>query len=457
MSNRIMTFRRRSLTLGCCLVVSGASGVVAQPQELDAEPTQLNRTQPVTVPEPKRKKIRVAPPAAVTPTALSGPPVALDGKWTFGGALRARIDVNFDAANARTGAPDTRSYIGFDTLILKAAYDSSTFFGAAQYRIHGGAFPYTRVAGYKGYLGEFSFLQFAYAGVKLNANDSVSIGLQQVPFGLLPYFSTTFFETIGFVNGIEDLYNVGVKYNHTEADLNYQFGYFPSDGGNYFGISRNSARYSTNIVKADGYLAGGTNNVEQHMLVGRGEYTFFNSGDATATVGASILRSSIYNYDTQEYGSKQQEALHLVGTYGPWTLRTLGARIDIDPRNPGGANSLISVGGYDGSYNLATKGWFVSGDLSYKLSPEHGPFSELTPYVNYSALYKDRADFRDTERYMVGCVWVLREIPEIYIYTEARFGRNDPYTGAGQYAQGLGAGGDNKFKTSFYTNIGYYF
>ncbi|UMY16767.1 hypothetical protein MMB17_19145 [Methylobacterium organophilum] len=454
MQDRVGThwLARAVVTSGLAILGSGLAH--AQQQELDAEPSRVNRAQRVTVPEPRRKKIPASAPSPVAPLAA---PSVLDGKWTFGGAIRARIDANFDATNARTGAPDTRSYFGFDTLIVKAAYDSSTLFGAAQYRFYGGAYPYTRESGYKSTFGEFNFLQFAYAGVKLSPEDSISVGLQQVPFGLVPYFSTTFFETVGFVAGLEEVYNTGLKFSHVEKDFNYQLGYFPADGGNYFGISRDASRYSTNVVKADSYVAGGSNNVEQHMLVGRGEYTFFRNEAVTATVGASIWHSSIYNYDTGTYGSKQQEALHFVGTYGPWTLRAIGARVDIDPRNPGGRNSLITIGSYDGSYNLATKAFFFSGDLSYKFTPTVGPFTEIVPYFNYSAYYKDQRAYRDTERYIVGSAWTIRNISGLYVYTEMRIGRNDPYTGAGQYTQGLAAGGDNKFKKSFYVNIGYYF
>ncbi|MEH3118215.1 MAG: hypothetical protein PGN25_11675 [Methylorubrum populi] len=416
----------------------------------------MNRAQPVTVPEPRRK-IRVRSVVPASPAAPAPPPIAADGKWTFGGAIRARVDANFNSTNARTGAPDTRSYFGFDTLILKAAYDSSTIFGAAQYRFYGGAYPYTREAGYKSKFGEFNFLQFAYIGVKLTPTDSLSVGLQQVSFGLVPYFSTTFYETIGFVMGIEEVYNAGFKFSHVDKDYNYQIAYFPADGGNYFGISRDSARYSSNIVKADSYVAGGSNNAEQQMLVGRGEYTFYREADVTATIGASIWHSSVYNYNTAQFGTTQKEAIHFVGTYGPWTFRALGARIDIDPKNPGGRNSLITIGGYDGSYNVAAKGFFFSGDLAYKFTPGIGPFSEIVPYVNYSAYYKDKVDYKDSERYIVGSAWTLRDISSVYVYTEIRFGRNDPYTGSGQYTQGLGAGGDNRYKTSFHMNIGYYF
>lgn len=441
------------------LVLGQTVGLVApalaeQQQELDAEPSQVNRAQPVIVPEPKSTTVKVETPAVAAPAK---PPVDLDGKWSFGGAIRTRIDAAFNSTDARTGAPATRSYVGFDTLILKAEYDSSSLFGAAKYRIYGGAFPYNRENGYNVYFGEFSFLQYGYAGIKLTPEDSISGGVQQVPFGIVPWFGSPFNENLGYALGIEEVYDAGVQYSHVEKDLNYQFGYFPTDGGNYFGISRDAARYTTNIVRADGYLAGGTNNSEQHILVARGEYTVYRDALMSATFGASVWHSSLYNYDTRHYGSKQLEALHFVGTYGPWTFKTIGTRIDIDPRNPGGRNSLITVGAYDATYNMATKGFFWSADLAYKLALDTGPFTAIVPFVDYARYFKDRADFRDSERYIVGTSFDFRWVKGLNVSAEMRIGRNDPFTGAGQFTQSLGAGGDNKYKKAFYVNIGYYF
>ncbi|MCJ2142410.1 hypothetical protein [Methylobacterium sp. E-066] len=213
------------------LVTALPRAVYAQEVELDAEPNRVNAAQPVAIPDPQamaptrqRRAARVEPATVSNPAAI---PLAADGAWTFGGAVRGRITLNFDDINRRTSLNDTGTYFGVDALILKANYDSNTFFGAAQYNIYGGAFPFNRAAGYKETFGEANFLKFAYAGIKLDNENSVTIGLQQVPFGIVPYFSTSFIETFAYVIGIEEMYNVGVKFSHVERDFNYQLGYFP--------------------------------------------------------------------------------------------------------------------------------------------------------------------------------------------------------------------------------------
>ncbi|ACL62668.1 hypothetical protein [Methylobacterium nodulans] len=411
----------------------------AQEVEVDAEPNRLNREQPVTVADP-------TPPLPERSDSI--------GKWTFGGTFRLRYDARFD--DARPGGDRrTSSHLSWDTLGLKLAYDSDTVFGAAQYRFYGASFLYSRRSGYEGYPGEVNFPMYAYVGYKLSPFDSITFGLNQVPFGLVPYFSTTWLETLGFAMGIEEVYNFGVKYSHVEPEYNYQLGFYPGANPNAFGISRDSARYSTNIVRADSYVPFGSDNAEQNMIVGRAEYFFIKNDFASLAAGVSIWHSDIYNFTTRQTGTKQLEAIHVNATRGQWGFKSIFARQDINPKNPI-RNDLITIGGYDGSYNMATHGNFIAAEVSYKLQDDVGPFN-LVPYFSYSRYIKDQKNFRDSQRFVVGGAWTLKADPGLIIYTELVTGKNDPYVGAGQYVSGLAQGGDNKWKSSIYINIGYYF
>jgi hypothetical protein len=385
-----------------------------------------------------------------------GIPIGQDGKLTFGGSVRTRFDVNFNDLNS-AGQPAVTRHAGLDTTTFDINYDSSSFFASGREYVYGGSYPYTQSAGYSGNYGDVNFVHHAYVGYKINGTDQVTAGIQQMPFGLEPYFSSTYLETVGFTNGTEEIMNVGAVYNHTETKYNYQIGYFPTKSPDFGGISVDGAHYSTNIGRADPGLVGGTNNDERNMLVARGEYLVFKTDTIGATIGGSVEHSWIYNYDTQETGSKQQEAIHFLGTYGGWALRAIAVRTDIDPRNPNGLDQTITINGYDASYNMATKGWTVSGELTYTWDPDKGPFSEIQPYVNYSNYLKDNGAFQDTERYIFGGVLTLRSISSVYIYPEFRLARNDPYTGAFSFSQGLAAGGDNRWDKAFTANVGYYF
>jgi hypothetical protein len=425
---------------GMALYASGVQAQTQPTQELDAEPSQVNREQPIAVPDPKPVTAAAAPASAE--------------KLTFGGAIRARYDWRFNDVSLG-GQPKASEHLDFDTLSLKVAYDSPTIFGAAQYRFYGGSSIYGPRNGYSGHPGEVSFPMWAYLGYKLTPDDSITVGMNQVPFGLTPYFGTSFIETLGFTMGLEEVYNLGVKYAHVEPDLNYQFGFYPGANPNAIGASRDSARYSTNIVFADSYTPFATRNAEENMFVGRAEYFVVKNEAASLAFGASIWHSDIHNYDTRQTGTKQLEGVHMLATYGAWGFKGIFIRQDIDPKNPV-RNDLIGIGGFDFSYNMATHGNFVSGEVTYKVADPIGPFT-VVPYFGYSAYYKDKASFRDSERFILGGAWTLTADPNLVIYTEGVFGRNDPYVGAGQFAGGLAQGGDNRWKTRFIMNIGYYF
>lgn len=413
------------------------SGQPQGAQEIDAEPTRLNREQPVAVPDP-------------TPVLATSP----SEKFTFGGAIRARYDWRFDDVD-RAGAPKASEHLDFDTLALKAAYDSETIFGAAQYRFYGGSSIYGPRNGYRGFPGEVSFPLYAYLGYKFTREDSVTAGMNQVPFGLVPYFGASFIETLGFTMGLEEVYNLGVKYAHVEPEFNYQLAYYPGANPNAVGASVDSARYSTNIVKADSYVLGGSRNAEENMIIGRAEYFLVKNDVTSFAIGGSLWHSDVYNLDTRSTGSKQLEGVHVLGTYGPWGFKAIYVRQDINPKNPT-RNDQITVGGFDFSYNMATHGNFVSAEVTYKIADPIGPFTAV-PYFGYSAYYKDKASFRTSERFILGSAWTLTADPNLVIYTEGVFGRNDPYVGAGQFNSGLAMGGDNRWKSRFIMSIGYYF
>lgn len=434
---------------GVMLCPSIAAAQTQGPVEVNAEPSQVNREQPVAVADPRYT------PESGTNFDLGPPKGKTDsGTFTFGGAFRVRYDWRFDDAS-RGGVRKARENFDFDTLALKATYDSDTIFGSAQYRFQGGSSIYGPSSGYRGHPGEVSFPMWAYLGYKFTPEDSLTFGLNQSPFGLTPYFGTSFIATLGFATGVEEVYNLGVKFSHVEPDFNYQVGFYPGANPNAVGLSLDSARYSTAIVRADPYVTFGTNNAEQNMFIGRAEYFVLKNDDASLALGASIWHSDIYNFDTRQTGTKQLGGVHALGTYDAWSFKAIYIRQDIDPRNPF-RNDLVTVGGFDFSYNLAARGNFVSAEVTYKVPDPIGPFT-VVPFVGYSAFYKDKADFRASERFILGGAWTLMADPNLIIYTEAAIGRNDPYVGVGEFNNGLAQGGENRFKSRFIMNIGYYF
>ncbi len=365
-----------------------------------------------------------------------------DGAWTFGGAIRARYDY-------RSYTDPTVSRISLDVIRVKANYDSSSWFAAGQYRFYGGAYPYD----YTNEVGRINFPEFAYVGFKFSPEHRIVAGLNQVPFGLLPYASSTFYETIANVVGLEDVHNLGVKYQYTSGPLDLQLGFYPRDGGDWAGTSRDSNRYSVNVVDADSFVAGGSNNEERNLWVARAAYTFAHSEHSSSEVGLSAMHSTLRNRDTREDGERDAYALHYLGKFDRFGVMAEVARQDMAPRNPVAVGEdTVTFGAFDGSFNVASKGTVYSVDLSYAVDWKWRFISDVKPYVNYSIYAKDKSGFEDSERLLAGVQFAAGPL---YIYTEYRLGRNDPYTG--DFTQGAAAGGDDEWKRSLYMNVGYYF
>ncbi|MBS0348096.1 MAG: hypothetical protein JSR69_16735 [Proteobacteria bacterium] len=369
-------------------------------------------------------------------------PLDSAGKLKIGGALRARYDYTFDNAN-------NVSKLSFDTFRIDVNYDSPTLYGAAQYRFYGSAYPYD----YTKEVGRINFPTFAWLGYKVSEDTRVVAGLNQIPFGLLPFVSSTFYQTLVNNIGLEEVYNLGIKLQHKSGAWDMQLGFYPRDGGNWAGTSKDGDRYSVNVVHADNSLSGGSNNRERNQLVGRAAYTFQHSDSARSELGVSALHSTLHNADTNEDGSRNAYALHYGGKFGAFGVMAEAGRQNMTPRNPSATGDrTVTFGAYDGSFNVAAKGNFYSAEASYVLPWSFKAVSNITPYLNYSTFTKDDAGFRNSQRVIAGASFTAGPL---FIYTEMRWGKNDPYTG--DYANGAAAGGDNVWKKAFYANIGYYF
>lgn len=358
----------------------------------------------------------------------------------LGGAVRARWDYDPDR--------DIQTF-NFDTAILSAKYSSETWIGAAKYRFYGGAYPYR----YTDKVGDIAFAESAWIGYRFNPEQQVQVGLNQIPFGLQPYFGSTFFETLGNVVGLEDIEQVGAKYIQQSGDWNLQAGYYLRPAWQGKGTS-NGRTYSSVVSSADSYVADGSDNRERDTLVLRVARAVQLGGWASE-VGVSGVTSTLKNNDTHSDGRRNAMAVHYLGKNGPWGLQLQAARQQMSPRNPG-TDELVTLGGYDGTFNVASRGNLYVADLSYDVGGKYllDQISGVKLYANYSAFDKSASAYKTSQRMILGSSFSLSKL---WIATEWLFGKNDPYIGGSSYAQSLGAGGSNQWENQVYVNIGYYF
>ncbi|WP_404547957.1 hypothetical protein [Dyella jejuensis] len=358
----------------------------------------------------------------------------------LGGAVRVRVDEDASRGIHKWG---------LDTIMLSARYDSDSWIGAARYRFYGKDYPFQYVRRF----GEISFAEYAWIGYRFDSSRQLQLGLNQVPFGLQPYYSGTFYETLGNVIGLEDVWELGAKYIQDVGDWNLQAGYYARTAWPGQGTS-NGSTYSIVVTPADASVAGGSRNDERGLFVARAVRKL-ELGNWDGEAGVSAMSSALYNRDTRRYGRRYAYAVHYAGSNGPWGVKLQYARQQMAPRNAGDSRS-VSFGGYDGTFNVASRGNFYTGDLSYSIPGKFvgGWITGVKVYGNYSLYDKSQKDFRNSQRFILGTSFSLKAL---WIAVEWLNGRNDPYLGGSNYAQSAAAGGSNVWRGQFYMNIGYYF
>jgi len=323
--------------------------------------------------------------------------------------------------------------LNFDTAFLSAKYNSDSWIGSAKYRFYGRAYPYQ----YTDKVGDVQFAETAWIGYKFNPDQQLQVGLNQVPFGLQPYFGSTFFETLGNVIGVEDLSEVGAKYIQQIGDWNIQTGYYLRPAWQGKGTS-NGATYSSVVSDADSYVTDGSNNQERHAVALRVAKAL-DLGPWKSEVGLSGLTSSLQNQDTDDNGRRNAAAVHYLGKNGPWGVQLQAARQEMSPRNPG-TDELVTFGGYDGTYNVASRGNLYVADLSYDVAGKYlfDQVSGVKVYANYSAFDKSKSGFKTSERMIVGSSF---SVNKLWVATEWLFGKNDPYIGGRAIPRAWGLAG----------------
>ncbi|GBQ10164.1 hypothetical protein AA21291_0332 [Swaminathania salitolerans LMG 21291] len=410
------------------------SKVSATSQSVDVKPTV------------QRKKTQ----APVAPPASHGKG---DGKLDLGIAVRGRYDLRFNDVG-KNGQGRTSSHLSYDTIILTADYDSSFLFGSLQYRFYGGSFIYGSSSGYKGYPGEISFPMYGYVGAKIDKSTKITLGLAPVPFDDR-WWGSSFLNSVGFVYGLEEVYDVGAVFSHVHKRWSFDAGFFPTTIPNAIGRSADSARYSVNFVRGGTALQYGSSNDERYIGVARVRYHLLpDDADGLVLTGSAWV-STVHNYTTRRNGQRRAFSLSLKRKSGPWRFKLMGARQDMDLKNPG-TNEVVTVGDYDSPYNIAARGTIGFAEIARTIDTGKLPV-KLDMFVNYARVWKDIGhNAPDTDRLSVGAFWSDKATNRFRVWSEYYLGRNDPYIGAGQFTNGAGFGGDNRYKSSFLIIFGYY-
>jgi len=284
----------------------------------------------------------------------------------------------------------------------------------------------------------------AWAGYNFDERNMIQVGLHQVPFGNQTYNSDNWFFSIPYYLGLEDDYDLGIKYVHSGRKFGYVLAFYKNSElpASDFG------RYSYDFV--GDYEE--SNQLNAKVLYYLGEST---------RLGVSAQLGQIYHRFMEAFGNHQAYAIHMKGDYENVGVKlqaiSLYADVPQDNALPGSeapGNDIITMGAYGAPYQVAYGGQIYTASLSYQWEVDWGPVSRLVFYDNYSYYDKATEAYADTHMNVLG---TMVQAGPIYTYIDFASGLNHPWLGP-DYGSGLAEGSEDAlWHSRFNVNIGYYF
>ncbi|WP_288384873.1 porin [uncultured Acinetobacter sp.] len=296
------------------------------------------------------------------------------------------------------------------------------------------------------------FLSDAWVGYKISDQQRVSVGLQPVEFGFGRFWGSSYYETLMNTVGFEDISALGLRYQISQNDYSLSLGFYPTDGGNYKGTSKDSSRYSPAFVEADD-LTTGTYLKERNIWIGRLSKKFeVTPIDGLSTeIGTSFWHSELKNKKNGQDGSRNSWNVFTQTQYNAWQWMLLAGSQSIQNRDTEFPD-FSTLGAFDFPYQVANKTDYVVNEINYSVAKPFYEVKNIKPYFSYSRLFKDQAGYEDSERIIAGVAFNYKKIG---IQGEYIWSKNDPMVGAS--SNGLAQGDGNGWDRMLYLALGYYF
>lgn len=293
---------------------------------------------------------------------------------------------------------------------------------------------------------DFQAIHHGWLGYDFNETLQAQVGIHQVPFGLLPYASHSFWFGGTYYLGFEDDYDTGIKFIHRPNDdwtLHYAFYKNPeyADDGRF-------GRYSFDLV-----TGGEHQNSEIDQLNFRAERHIELGAAARLDLGVSIEGGRIWNEITRSKGDRWAAAAHLNADVGPWNMQLQALRYAFNPENPAGlSNDFVQTGAFDFPFLMASEGDVYSVNLARSLPVSFGPVDGMSCYNDFTLIDPRVADSAESLQNVTGC---SVSAGGVFAYFDWVSGKNMWF--AGGDGIGLNGASAGRWRSRFNVNLGFYF
>ena len=354
------------------------------------------------------------------------------------GALKVSGYVRGNYQQKDYGYEASDGKIQFDAAQLNLDYDSKKYFAHMEYL----CYQYDTLC-------DFSTMVDGYIGYKMNDKNTLTFGVQPIPFGPSRYWESSLFGGLNNTAGLEDAHNLGLNL-HWELPTQTQIdaAYFARDAGSFVGSSQRGARYTANPI-AD---SSGEHTQEKNMWIGRivQDISALHTESFDVKVGGSYWYSDIENKSSAQTGNRKAWALFTSMAYSDLAFTFTAGKTAMTNHDSQNSEST-TFGSYDSEYLIANDAKFYTADLSYKLDPFKNGLT-FRPYLMHSSYVKDQSGYKDSVRNIAG---LAMDYKKLSLVTEYFWSKNDPFIG-GQ-AESLAQGDSNRWNKLLNLTLFYYF
>jgi len=346
-------------------------------------------------------------------------------KIKIGGALRLNYSYkNYDQENM-----DRLGDFGFELFRLNADIDYKDIFLSVEYR----------------WYGNFNAIHHGYFGYHLTEHSSIQIGIHQVPFGILPYSSHSFWFNATYYLGFEDDYDAGIKFIYDSESWNLQGAFYKNP--EYIDSER-YGRYSFDLV-TDSIQT----NQEINQINLRSVYKWKPNENLVMKLGASIEAGQIYNKTTREKGNRHAFALHNNMFYKNWNFQFQWINYEFNPKNPEGlSEDTVQFGAFMYPFMVNTKADVFTFNAANEIHIDGKYLDKIKLYVNMSMVAPNQDYGSDSKQIVLGTTLIKRGL---YAYFDYIFGQNMWFSGGPGI--GLEHPEDQDWNSRLNINFGYYF
>ena len=321
------------------------------------------------------------------------------------------------------------------------------------------------------------FIHHGWVGYEFSDTRQFQVGVSQVPFGIQPYASSSWFFNSAYYVGLEDDYDAGIKAIFTPGNWELKGAYYMNSEQTDFFAGNDFSRYSYDVapVSAAAYqVVPGGNGLrsdlsEEHQFNAKVAYTF-NHGDLGSTkLGVSAQRGQLLNRNTGDTDGHGAVAVHLHGQYSGFDAKLQYSKQEFNPPltdaekqafdNQSGvdydAEDFVVMGAYGFPQRVASEHSVYSSSLAYHIPVELGPISEFKPYYDFSMVTKEVEGWNDNVTHDIG---VLTSAGPLYVYTDLNISKghpfNHPFDG---FSSVMAERTNDNWNVAFNMNIGLYF